>query len=355
MRLLFAINNLCAGGGEKVMSSLVNELSTIENLDIHMACFHSSDKFSYFYHLKETIPVHLIEYGNIDQLVSVISAFRPEVVVSFLNPMNYLCSLATRSTGTRHIACERNNPYKSPYRVEDRKMRDEAFEKSDGCVFQTEEAMGYFINKLNGVYTIIDNPICLCLHEKYSETSIRFVKKIVSVGRYAEQKNYTFLIKVFSMFKERHPDFILECYGKDSGFYPKIKQCVADYGLENSVYLFKETPFVHDCIKDAKAFLFTSTHEGTPNALMEAAALGIPCVASNLPEISRINKECPFAVLCSLDDPREFVSALELVIYDDQYAMSLKQNGIKLAKLRNIKKIAKQWLEFINITIATSL
>ena len=63
--------------------------------------------------------------------------------------MNYMCSVAAHMVGIPHIACERNNPYKSPFREEDRKMRDEAFGRAEGCVFQTEEAVKYFSDKLH--------------------------------------------------------------------------------------------------------------------------------------------------------------------------------------------------------------
>lgn len=354
MRLLFAINNLCAGGGEKVLSSLINEISMKFNHDVRLVCFHSGDKFAYFYHIKEIIPIYLIEFGNIEQLTSVISAIKPEVIISFLNPMNYLCSIAAHATMVRHIACERNNPYKSPYRDKDRVMRDEAFETASGCIFQTKEAANYFEKKISGAFTIIDNPVCLRIYENPPiNESFNRDKKIVTVGRYAEQKNYFFLIRIFRMFRDLHPDFILECFGKDSGQYSKVQQYVVDLRLENCVFLYKETPFVHNCIRNASAFLFTPTHEGTPNALLEAAALGIPCVASDLPEIKRINQKHPFAVLCSLNDPNEFVEKLERVIFDEEFAAKLKQNGQKMAKSRDIKTITKKWVDFIEDIINT--
>ena len=346
MKLLFAINNLCAGGAERVFSTLVSELSQNETIDIHIVCCHSEDKFAYFYHVPEIVPIHLIDYGNINQLRNVISHITPQAVISFLNPMNYMCSVAAHMVGIPHIACERNNPYKSPFREEDRKMRDEAFGRAEGCVFQTEEAVKYFSDKLIGRHTIIDNPVC-----KNVSPSLQIhdngVNKIVTVGRYAEQKNYYFLIDVFCLFKAKHPDFILECYGKDSGEYKRINQYIIDKGMEDCILLKRETPYIHNCIVSAKAFLFTPFFEGTPNALMEAAAIGLPCVASDLPEIRSINHPNPFAILCPLNNKELFVKALESVIFDKHLASSLVSNGQIMAQLRDIRNIAQRWLAFI--------
>lgn len=346
MRLLFAINNLCAGGAERVLSALVSELSKNETIDIHIVCCHSEDKFAYFYHVPEFVPIHLIDYGDIDQLKNVILHIGPEVVISFLNPMNHMCSVASHMVGVPHIACERNNPYMSPYRDEDRKKRDDAFCKAEGCVFQTEKAVNYFSGKLIGLHTIIDNPVCNNVNPAL-QLAENGINKIVTVGRYAEQKNYYFLIDVFCLFRTKHPEFILECYGKDSGEYKKINQYIIDKGMEGCILLKRETPYVHNCIASAKAFLFTPFFEGTPNALMEAAAIGIPCVASDLPEIRSINHPNPFAILCPLNNKELFVKALESVIFDKHLASSLVSNGQIMAQLRDIRNIAQRWLAFI--------
>lgn len=350
MRLLFAINNLCAGGAEGVLSALVNQISRYCGIDVHLVCFHSRDSFAYFYRVNEEVPIHLIEYKNDKQLVKVIESVNPDAVVSFLNPMNYVCSVAAHAAGVTHIACERNNPFKSPYRSTDREMRDETFLNASGCVFQTAEAASYYGDRLSGEYVIINNPICLRLYSEVPQVTF-YENRIVSVGRYAEQKNYLFMIDVFNEFHERHPEFILECYGKDSGEYNRIKEYVIVKGLEDSVILNQETPFVHNYIQSAKAFLFTSLFEGSPNAIMEAAALKIPCVAPDLPEIRRLNSSYPFCKLCSLGDPSAFVDALEQVIFDESTSAPLILNGLNMSKERDIEIIADDWVKFISKVI----
>lgn len=350
MKLLFAINNLCAGGAEGVLSALVNQISTYDGIEVHLVCFHSKDSFAYFYRVNEVVPIHLIEYKNDRQLVNVIESIKPNTIVSFLNPMNSVCSIASKATGVAHIACERNNPFRSPYRTVDRDMRDDAFLNASGCVFQTIEAANYYGDRLKGEYTIINNPICLRLYPEIPKVLFN-ENRIVSVGRYAEQKNYLFMLDVFKIFHEKHPDFVLECYGKDSGEYNRIKQYALDNGLEDCVIMNQETPFVHNYIQSAKAFLFTSLFEGSPNAIMEAAALKIPCIASDIPEIRSLNSPYTFCKLCSLDDIGHFVDALEQIIYDKAKSTPLILNGLKMARERDIRIIADDWVKFISMVI----
>ena len=159
------------------------------------------------------------------------------------------------------------------------------------------------------------------------------------------------MLDVFEEFHKRHPEFVLECYGKDSGEYNKIKQYAIDKGLEDCVILNQETPFVHNYIQSAKAFLFTSLFEGSPNAIMEAAALKIPCAVSDLPEIRRLNSSHPFCKLCSLGDISTFVNALEQLIYDKTISTPLILSGLIMVKERDIRIIADDWVNFISKVI----
>jgi glycosyltransferase involved in cell wall biosynthesis len=58
------------------------------------------------------------------------------------------------------------------------------------------------------------------------------------------------------------------------------------------------------------AFVLPSLYEGLPMALLEAMAMGLPCVASHLPDISSALDSGRFGKLCDPSDPATFVDAL---------------------------------------------
>ena len=53
---------------------------------------------------------------------------------------------------------------------------------------------------------------------------------------------------------------------------------VRDLSLSNRVFLPGVVSDVPNVVKSAKVFVLSSDYEGMPNALMEAMALGLPCI-----------------------------------------------------------------------------
>lgn len=351
MKICFAINNLCAGGAERVLSSLANEIALSTNYTIDAICFSHNYYKDRFYHFNNRVSVHLVDYNNTLEMTLLLQDIKPDIVVSFLNPMNYVVSIATRELHIPHITCERNNPYISPPKDYDRKNRDEAFKYAAGCVFQSKYAESYFHNELTGISTTILNPVIL-------DTEYKALPKkdiILAIGRYTEQKNYFTLLKAFSIFNKKHPSFILECYGKNSGMLNDIVKYAETLDLENRVFFNEQSHKIHEKILSAKLFLMTSFHEGQPNSLMEAASLGLPCVASDIPGVTELFNQYKFGLLCPPTDAQGFSDAMGSLVNSDTLYSLCSNNGKTILKDRNITVIAKHWIEFINKVLLNAI
>lgn len=353
MKICFAINNLCAGGGERVFSSLVNEIAANTNHEIVALCFLENFYISRFFRLHDRVKTILFDRCSTIQLEMALLEAKPDVVVSFLNPMNSLISISAQKLNIPHIACERNNPYLSPMEDSRRVGRDKAFMNAAGCVFQTKEAASYFIGKTTGLSTIIPNPVVLDVSNTLTNNCLK-EDKIVAVGRYAEQKDYFTMMKAFSLFLDKHPSYILECYGKDSGTLSDVLSFAESLGVFSHVVFNEETRMVHEKIQSGKVFLMTSLYEGLPNALAEAAALGLPCVASDIPGIRDLVEHYRFGILCPPKDADSFAEAMDRIVSDQAMAEAFSQNGKKLNQDRRIEIIAKQWLKFISNIVNNS-
>ncbi|MEH7356001.1 glycosyltransferase family 1 protein [Neobacillus drentensis] len=99
------------------------------------------------------------------------------------------------------------------------------------------------------------------------------------VGRFNRQKNHSFLIEIFKDYSIENPNSKLILVG-DGPLKDQIKQKVRDGHLENQVELLGVKDNISELIQGFDAFVFPSLHEGLPVTLIEAQAIGVPCLVS---------------------------------------------------------------------------
>lgn len=102
-------------------------------------------------------------------------------------------------------------------------------------------------------------------------------------------KNIDLWIRAFAMAKLSHGRLLI--IGDDlkkTGERRRLEQLAADQAPEGQVIFtgWLETP--QKLIAACDLFVFPSSQEGSPNALLEALACGIPCLGSRIPEIAEI-------------------------------------------------------------------
>ena len=105
------------------------------------------------------------------------------------------------------------------------------------------------------------------------------LKLIVSVGRQDYIKGFWHLIKAFSIVAKEKDNVRLMILG--TGDWTSYYKLVEDLGIKDKVAFMgiKKNPFPYVAASDL--YVLSSNHEGFPNALLEAMALGKPCIAAD--------------------------------------------------------------------------
>lgn len=104
------------------------------------------------------------------------------------------------------------------------------------------------------------------------------------VGRFCYQKNQKFLIKIFSEIYKKEKNTYLFLLG-DGEERQEIEEMIEKYHLQKAVKLFGVVSNVEDYMQAMDVFLLPSRYEGVPVSVLEAQAMGLPCVISS--EVTR--------------------------------------------------------------------
>ena len=162
------------------------------------------------------------------------------------------------------------------------------------------------------LYTFVDTNIFKGASEKTNSEIFR----IVTVGNLKEQKNHRFLLEAFKELKNKN--ICLDIYGKGP-LQEELQQTINEHGL--NVTLKGQVTNIQEQIGKYDLFVMSSLYEGFALSVLEAMALGIPTL---LTDITSFKEQCDdTAAYYKLNCKNDFIIQL----------LSLKNNRQQLTFL----------------------
>ena len=208
-----------------------------------------------------------------------IKGIMPDVSVHYFFQSAYFSVVLPKKRRGKIIYSERGDPYDSEFSGALGVIRWLADFFIDGFVFQSKGAQFFFSDKIKARSVIIPNSVSITNIEEYPVQTVR-EKRIVSIGRLHPQKNFQLLLEAFSKIAFDFPEYQLEIYG-DGEQKEELIALSEKLGLSERVHFIPPQRQIFKLIYKASLFVLTSNFEGMPNALMEAMALGLPCVSTD--------------------------------------------------------------------------
>lgn len=128
-------------------------------------------------------------------------------------------------------------------------------------------------------------------------------KIVVNVARMDLQKNHLRQCDIFNELHKRDPNTLMVFIGKENQeCKSKMVSKIAQYQLQKKVFFLGLQTDVLRFLQHCDVMLFPSKWEGLPGVLLEAASVGLPVVASDLPGVEEIADQLPFIKVVKLDD-----------------------------------------------------
>lgn len=164
------------------------------------------------------------------------------------------------------------------------------------------------------------------LKEKFSLPTDSIV--CTAVGRLVPVKGYDVLIEAMRQVAPKIPNLVCLLVGAGECQEALATQ-IKEAKLETRVYLagYQDRNTALAILKASSIFAMPSRYEGTPIALLEAAALGLPILASASGGIPELVTDGEHALLIPPNDPAALADGLLKLCTDAQFAKTLGQNA----------------------------
>lgn len=286
MKIFFYINILAGGGAERAIVNLSSSFTELGH-DVSVVTSYQVDNE---YDVKSTVKRFFLEdkksecgflsrnLKRISKLRRLLKKENPDILISFMSEPNFRAVVASAFLNVKTIISVRNDPHVEYVGKIKWILAELLFKKADGIVFQTPDAKMAFCRKIRNKSVVIPNMV----NPIFYSTPRSTVKDIIiTVGRLTAAKNHKLLIRVFNEIKDEIKD-CLYIYGEGE-LREELERIISENNLENRVFLCGNVKNIEEKFAEAKLFVLPSDYEGMPNALMEAMAMGLPCISTDCP------------------------------------------------------------------------
>lgn len=129
----------------------------------------------------------------------------------------------------------------------------------------------------------------------------------------------------------------------------KLEQFIQSKGLRDRAVLPDSKNRIQEYIKDAALFVLSSDYEGIPNALIEAMAIGLPCVSTDCsPGGAReLINDGENGVIVECGNSDALAKAMVLLLEDRENAQKMGINARRICRRVDKDLVCDRWLDFI--------
>jgi glycosyltransferase involved in cell wall biosynthesis len=174
--------------------------------------------------------------------------------------------------------------------------------------------------------------------------------RLLWVRSFHQIYNPEMAISVLRELKKEYPEAVLCMVGPDKDTsMVSCKRTVAKLGLSDSVTFtgnLKKTQW-HKLSENYDIFINTTTVDNTPVSVIEALALGLPVISTNVGGIPFLLKDKSDSILVAPGDVDGMVNAVKQLINDSALTAMLSENGRKKAESFDWGQVKVLWLDLL--------
>ncbi|MEM3833354.1 MAG: glycosyltransferase family 4 protein [Thermoprotei archaeon] len=166
---------------------------------------------------------------------------------------------------------------------------------------------------------------------------------VVYVGRLKKAKRPDHAIKAFKIVKEKMPEAELWVVG--DGYFRRALERMASDGVR--FFGFVSDVVKRDLVRRAWVLVNPSIREGWGLNVVEANALGTPCVAYDVAGLRDSVKNGKTGLLAKDGDIKDLAEKITNILEDDELRKTLSKNALEYAKQFSWDKTAEEFMKII--------
>lgn len=168
----------------------------------------------------------------------------------------------------------------------------------------------------------------------------------VFVGRLVRDKGINELVTAFKSVHERHPDTRLILVGRqENELDPLLPATLLEISNNQFIHAVGEQKDVRSWLAASDAFVFPSYREGFPNVVIEAGAMGLPSIVTDINGSREIIIEGQNGTIVPPRNAAALEEAMEKFIEQPDYTAALARNARPLIESRYEQGYVRQCLK----------
>ena len=172
-------------------------------------------------------------------------------------------------------------------------------------------------------------------------------KKIITIARLTEQKDYPTLINAFSILNREFPQLKL-LIASDGPQRGELEKMVEEMKLTKNVIFLGWVKDIFKYIENSDIFVFSSKREGFAYVLVEAMSKGIPVVSTNTPfGPSEVLKNGQYGLLVPVGDYKELAKSVATILNNKNKYSYYAKRSLERSKFFSQQKMIEEYKNLI--------